>query len=324
MNYNGNQENLNHLIAISQNPQLAQDLQLAVNKKRLARIEKSFATMPVFIPMTFALDAAGKLSAYSQTTETVNDDILITGIISDNGTRQFSLRRSENQEQFLYVGEAENLFLTLDEISGQSVEAKKSQEGIFYFTTPFTLYSNQRLKFDIWKTNAVPNTVELINVCLVGLRLANRKSTLGGLERERVLRGISARPVPEVRFLKQTFNFDSAIAGGRALEIRTPQADEPLLIRGVRTNFANSTIDIRLENGASWSPKAFPIWALGAETDSTNDAFRYFERPIFLPQQSQLEMTIKNGIYGDNDPLIYVPAIDGQNGNTITWLCESV
>jgi hypothetical protein len=319
MNWNGQREYLDHLIAKRADPDKAADLQAEFDAKRRKKIMSALTTRPVFLPLQFNMNAAGQIAPYRDITTALGYDVIITGVKADRQTREIIIRRTEDEKPIVYVGDDLNLKLRLDEIAGQATTLGGGQLGVFYLPSPIILPANSRLTVEMFKTDATAGT-EQGNIVLVGLR-AFRKGygdeLLDGNERSRIDQAIQLREIPALKFLKQAVTFSSAVAGGVARNLFTPQVEEPLLIRGVRTNLRQSLIDLRVEGEPNWTVKPTPIWGVAGEDDLTYDNYQWFSKPIYLHSRTTVEIqTITNSIDNVN--------IDAQNNNFITWICETV
>ena len=313
MNFNGNFEFVNHSIAIKRNKKLAAKYQQDFNAKRMNKVEKALATRPILIPLCFKLNAAGQITPYTERTVSLSYDVTVIGFMADS-SRDVQFRRAETDSPFLHTGGEQNLYLTLDEIAGGEVISSEGQTGIFYFPTPLELDANRRLIFDVYKTDDTPDPQE-VNIVLIGIRTYPSVDTLLSKEmRDMVNDLINFRKLPEFKFIKQKIEFETAVAGGQATGIYTPKVDEPLLIRGCRSTFNHSRITAKIEGESAWTVGRTPVWALAAQQGLVHENYNYFQRPVFLPPNTHIEMELQNGI-GD--------LIDEQKG-TITWLCETV
>src|SRR5215204_3442614 len=105
MNWNGQREYLNHLVAIRANPGSGSQLQAELNAKRRAKVQSAVNTRPVFIPLEFQMNAAAQISPYRDTTESLAYDVIITGIKADTQTRDIVIRRTEDEKPIVYVGD---------------------------------------------------------------------------------------------------------------------------------------------------------------------------------------------------------------------------
>jgi hypothetical protein len=319
MNWNGQREIVNHLIAKRSDPANGSRLQTDFNAKRRAKVQSAINTRPVFMPLQFTLPAAGQVSGVRDTTESVNYDVIITGIKTDVQTRDIIIRRTEDEKPVAYVGEEQSLYLRTDEIAGLSATTGGGQIGTFYLPSPIILPAGNRMTVEMFKTD-VTATSEIQNIVLIGFRVFHKAygvELIDTSEDARITQLIKMREVPRVVFLKQLIEFDSAVAGGIARNLYTPQVEEPLLVRGVRTTLRQSNIEISIQGEPKWTTKPTPIWGVCGEDETIHDNYQWFSRPIFLHSKNTIEIErITNSIDGTN--------IDPQSTGTITWICETV
>ena len=319
MNWNGQRETLDHLIRRRLNPGQADKLQAEFNAKRRSRIESALTTRPYFVPLSYSLNAAGQVSPYRDMTPQLPFDFLITGIKTDSQTREIVIRRTEDEKPIVYVGENLNLFLRLDEIGGLTADSGGGQLGVFYLPQPIALSRGNRLSVEVYKTDTTADP-ESVNIVLVGVRVFNSdyaKLVLEGDERGRIDFIVRAREIPRIVFLKQLVEFDAPGVGGEARNLFTPEVDEPLLVRGMRTTLRRSSIEMRLEGEPEWTNGLTPIWGIAAEDELVHDNYQWFSKPVYLRSKASIEVTrVRNSIDGVN--------VDAQTGNSITWICETV
>lgn len=309
-----NHRNLEHAINLLRSPATAAKQQLDFNNKRLARIEKALSTRPVYIPMKFDLLAASQTSAYNQISKPLPYDVIITGVISNNGNRQIVIRESYQDTKICLTGESRNTYLKLSDLGGGNFLTTSGKKGLSPFPSPLTLRRNNRLDVDIYKTAATA-AAEVLQVVFVGYRVY-KSSRLDEEQLPLVQQFMNARDYPRTVFLKHKINFDVAGVDGVALGLFTPESDEFLLIRGVRTTLSFSNCLIKLSGESEWTINNTPIWAIAAESENDQMSYLYFERPIPYPAKNVIEMSFFNGADGVN--------IDPQNDNEITWICETV
>lgn len=319
MNWNGQREYLNHLIAKRQEPQKSPALQNEFDAKRKSKIAAAMQTRPVFLPLQFDMQAAGQISPYSATTNALGYDVIVVGLKTDNPTRDIIVKRTENEKPLVYVGDEANLYLRTDEICGLAATPGGGQLGAFYLPSPIPLGAGQRITIQMFKadTTALP---ENANIVLIAIRVMPR--TYGELlldadERRLCEELISLREVPQIRFLKLPVSFSSAIAGGTDTNLFSPRVPEPLLIRGVRTTLRESKIEIGIVGEPDWTTLPTPIWGVAAEDELVHENYQWFAKPIYLHSNGQIEVRrITNSIDGVN--------IDAQFGNSLTFICETV
>lgn len=319
MNWNGNRQTLDHLISLLLDPERSASLQRDFNAKRKSRIESALNTRPYTLPLSFDMNAAGQISPYRAETPWTSFPVLITGFKADT-KREIVIRRTEDEKPLVYVGEESNLYLTADEIAGQTVDAGGGQLGTFYFPEPVVLPAGNRLTIDMLKTDTTVDP-ESANIVLIGMRVMNREygvQLLDSAERSQIDTLLQMRPVPRIVFLKNKVEFDTALANGEARNIFTPQVAEPLLIRGMRTTLRHSRISLKLQGEPTWTASPTPIWAFGAEDALIHDNYHWFSKPIYLHSKYQIEIErVVNGLNGASP-------IDSQTGNTITFICQTV
>jgi len=319
MNWNGQRQSLDHLIAKRVDASRGAALQSDFDGKRRAKVQSALFTRPMFLPLTFEMTAAGQVSPYRDVTPSQPFDMVITGIKADSQTREIIIRRTEDEKPVVYVGEELNLYLRADEIAGQAATTGGGQLGVFYLPSPISLKANNRLTVEMFKTDATAD-VEKANIVLIGVRVFPKQygeMLLDKAEQQQVEFLLRAREVPQLKFLKQSVDFDVAGAGGVARNLYTPQVEEPLLIRGVRTTLRQSLIELGIQGEPTWTAEPTPIWAVAAEDELVSENYHWFSKPVFLHSKNTIEISkITNSIDGS--------LIDAQTGNSITWICETV
>lgn len=319
MNWNGQRQTLDHLISLLQFPERKQSLQTDFNAKRRARVTAALTTRPLFIPLQYTMTAAAQVSPYRSTTPSLSYPAIITGIKADTQTRSIVIRRTEDEKPIVYVGEELNLFLRLDEVAGQGATNGGGQLGVFYFPEPIILPAGNRLTIEMYKTDVTAD-VEVANIVLVGMRVLNpayAAELLDPAEKQFIESTLQMREIPRTIFLKQAITFDSAVAGGLATDLYTPEVEEPLLLRGIRTTLRQSTISLRVQGEPDWTIGQVPIWGLAAEDELVHDNYQWFSKPVFLHSKNQIEISrVVNSIDGS--------LIDAQEGNSITWIAQTV
>jgi hypothetical protein len=323
MNWNGQRPIVDHLIRTLGEPNLGRQSQVEYNNQRRARVQAAINVRPVYLPLDFEMNAAGQVSPYRATTPALGYDVVIIGIKTDTPTREIIIRRTEEEKAIAYVGEEETLFLRADEIAGITATNGAGQIGTFYWPAPIHIPRGNRMTIEMFKTDTTVDPEEA-NIVLVGFRVFNKalygEQILDGAERDRIEQAITLRDIPRVVFLKQRVQFDSAVAGGEARNLFTPQVQEPLLIRGVRTTMRQSLIEVGLEGEPSWTLEPTPVWAVAGEDELGHDNYHWFPRPIFLHSNSTIEVSrVINSIDGT-----LIDAEGTGNENMITWLCETI
>jgi hypothetical protein len=171
MNWNGQRETLDFLIRSRIEPERKQELQNEFNSRRRSRVVSALTVRPFLVNLRFDMTAAGQISPYRAITPQLNFDWIITGLKSDADTpRNIVIRRTEDEKPIAYVGDNQNLYLTTDEISGLTTAIGGGQLGTFYMPNPLTLYKNNRLAVEVYKTDTTTSPV-VLNLVLVGLRV---------------------------------------------------------------------------------------------------------------------------------------------------------
>lgn len=312
---NPTKEWFNHAISLRRFPGVDVDKkQEAVNKGRFDRIEKAFWRLPVYLPLRWDLPAAAPIAPIAATTSNQLDyDLLIVGAITDSPNRQIRFKNSNSEINPSYVGRDTTINLNAGDIAGTTMTfSNDAQVGIFYYTSPFILYKSQQITIEMFKEATAD--AEVSNIVFVGYRIFSDKQTFAQAEADEIKdlkHFIALREVPRQVFMKSEVVFD---VNGYARDVKTPDTDEPLIIRGVKTTLSNSLItSCKLQNGLEFVVGEVPCWALFCEPNGHNNYY-YFKEPIYLPRKTALQMTLKNTINGVN--------IDDDG--SITWLCETV
>lgn len=319
MNWNGQRRFLDAAIKKRLDPANAAVIQSELNTYRRNRINDALTVRPVYLPLVFNMDAAGRTSPYRDVTPSLDYDVIITGIQSDVQARGIILKQTESDISLLRTGDELNLNLRVDDISGISVAVGGGQSGPFYLPSPLIIPKRTRVSVEMFKPDTTANP-EVAHVVLIAVRVFSREYAdyaLAGGEIDRINNYIAAREVPTVRLLKQSVNFDAAGVGGQAVNLYTPRVEEPLLLRGVRTTLEQSSIEFGISGEPSFTVEPTPIWAVAAEPDTGHENYHWFSKPIFLKSGQTIETRrVVNGIDGST--------FDAQTGNTITWICETV
>lgn len=324
MNWNGNRETLNFLIAKRNDPDNATALQAEFNAKRRARINAAITTRPVFLPLEFSLLASAQVSPYRDTTESLDHDVLIIGIKSDRPDRfrEVIIRRTEDEKPVAYFGDEVNLNLRIDDIAGIAASNGGGQTGIFYWPQPIILPAGNRMTVEVFKTDA--DAAEEMNVVLIGVRTFNKAYgavLLDKAERERIDMVLATREAPRTVYLKQNIEFSSAVAGGEARNIYTPQVPEPLLVRGIRTTLRQSQLELSINGEPRWMTRLTPIWAVAGEDEMIHDNYHWFAKPIYLHSNTSISI---DRIVNSIDGTLIDPQGTTVGENTITWICDTV
>lgn len=315
---NINKEWFTHIIDSRRFPNKTSEIkarQEKVNAGRLARVEKAMYRMPVYIPLKWVLPAIAPISPITATTNNkINFDVLIVGAISDCPNRQIRFKSSNNEINPSYLGKDVATNLVVGDIAGTTMQySNDAQIGIFEYTSPFILYPNNQLTIEMYKDTT--DNEEISNLVFVGYRIFSEKFTFTNFQEDEIkeIKGfISQREIPRQKWLKHEIKFD---AEGFASDVLTPDIDEPLIIRGIRTDLKHSVIQrIKFQNHLDWLTEDTPIWAIASETRG-NGNYHYFKQPLYLPRKSAIQIDLKNTIDGTS-------YIDGDG--SITWLCETV
>lgn len=316
MDFNNNHRWVDHLINARRFPEKAAAAQADLNRYRRARIETAAATRPIYLSLFYDLPGEELISPISQTTPDLRYDCVITGVIaSTTQNRRIIFKKAESELPFVILEQqATNLRLTLEDLAGNSDAT--NQQRIFYFPTPLDLRAGERLSIEIFDTNEA----EELQIVFVGYRvLPPGSNTVNPEQQALITRYLQFRRTPEIRLLTQRIIFDADQPNAKTGLIFSPQAAEPLLIRGCRSSLNVSTIRLRIEGEPEWSPAAFPIFALATQTGVGQQNYEYFERPIFLPAKTAIEMELTNSVDSSG---IFDNSLEVSR--EITWLCETV
>lgn len=266
------------------------------------------------------MTAAAQTAPYTDLTPSLGYDVIITGIKTDTPDRNINIRRTETERSLVRVGEQVNLYLTGSDVAGSTAGLTPGQNGTFYLPSPIVVPQGSRITLEMYKQDATADPV-VANVVLIGVRVLNPAwgdTLLDPDEKDRIERALRMAPAPTPIFLKVPIDFDAAGVGGLVEHQLTPRVESPVLIRGMRSTLAWSSIEMSVAGEPTWTPRATPIWAIAQESDQANDAYQWFSRPIYLHSDNQVE--IVRVVNGGNDNLTFDP----QTGNTITFICETV
>ena len=324
MNWNGQREALDHLIKLrlEGDPAKREALQNEYNNKRRARVMSAMCVRPVYIPLEFTMTAAAQTSPYRALTPKLGYDVIITGVKADRQLRDCYIRRNDEQPLVL-VGDESSLYLRSDEFCGQAATTGGGQLGPFYFPQPLLLEAGKRDSFEVYKTDATTD-IEELNIVLIGIRVYPQSYAdilYNDDEKRAVERALQMRQAPETRFLKVPVSFSTAAAAGLATNISTPEANELLLVRGIRTTLRQSLIaEIHLEGEPNWVTDECPCWAIAAEDELIHDNYLWLSKPVYIGKGKSIMIDrIINNIDANDTSLI-----DSQTGNTITFICDTV
>jgi hypothetical protein len=307
MSFNGNKIWADYLANIKRSNAADKDKAIKeMNAKRLQRVEKARAARPVILPLQFSLRPSARVQPYTERTGRLNYPTDILGAITDLPEIATNIRDLTSESAWVSVGAD-----PIQQASARDLAGTK-EIGAHYYQIPFELQPGNRLTVDVFREVSTTDPDPTVYWwAFLGRRIYSQQADEAKLtpdERDTINRLINFRRVPEVRFLTMPVAF----AGGVAATA-TPEQNEPLLIRGVRTGLANSTIVIRIEGEDAWMPSPAPIWALAAARTNTSERYSFFERPIYLPAHTALRASLVNTLGG---------AVDANS--FITFLAETV
>lgn len=319
MDFNGQKRWLDHAIDNRFDPATAAQTQKELNAYRRKRVLDALKTRPMLLPLEFNMNAAGQVSPYRDTTPRLDYDVLVTGVKSDNQTRDIIISNTATGSSLTRIGDESSLYLRADEIAGQ-IPGNGGQTGICYLTTPLLIQAGNRVTVEMFKTDTTADA-EDANIVLIGVRVYPRMfgSAVADGDRELIDQAIRLREIPQPRFAKVTFDFDSAVQGGEARNINTPTFEEPILVRGVRTSLRYSLIEIGVRGEPTWTHEATPCWAIAGEDEGGHENYIWFSKPVYLAPHASIEIRrVVNGMYTD------AALIDSETGNTMTFICETI
>jgi hypothetical protein len=315
MNWNGQRPWVDHWAERRINPATAAAKQDELNNRRRKRYADALYVRPIFLPLQWSMTAAAQTSPYRDSTPSLGYDVLVTGGKSDAQTRDIIIRSAESETSITRIGDESSLYLRADEMFGQAAANAAGQLGTFYFPAPIPINRGQRITGEMFKTDATDDP-EVRNAVFTGIRIFEH-ANISPDDQALINRYIAMREVPRPVFLKVKVDFDSAGAGGEARNLFTPQVEEPLLIRGIRTSLRQSTIELGISGEPTWTVEPTPIWAVAAEDELIHDNYQWFSRPVPLAPNGTVEIRkVVNSIDGS--------LTDTQTGNYITFLCETV
>lgn len=332
MNRNGHGALVDYWIKVLSEPATREMERQSLAARRRQQVLASLLTRPFYLPLEFTLAAAGTPIPYTQLTAQLGYDVVITGVRTDAWVaedpgvfpaagRQMVLQFTNNNESqtITRTGGDTTLYLRTDDIAGSTVDSGGGQIGVFQLPQPFYLEAGNRIQVDMFKPDNTGADV-VTNVVFVGYRVLSKSVAEGVLTpRELALidQYISLRETQEMRFLKLGVEFAAAAVGEQIENLTTTKLQEPVILRGIRTTLRQSTIQIGIDGEAAWMPSQTPIWAVMAENDLENDAYLWFEKGVYLPSQTILNipLIINGGIDGTN--------IDPTNGE-ITFIYQTV
>jgi hypothetical protein len=322
MDFNGQHRVFSFLETLLSDPAAAPAERLKLAEARRNRARNAALIQPVYLPLNFSMTAAASNLPYRATTNQLNYDVIIVGAKTNcwpGFGRQINFSLSDGQDNFVRTGNDPTLFLTTDDIAGSSVDASGNPNGYFYWTQPFLLQQGQTMLMEMMKTDAT-GAAELANVTLLAYRVFPKEQaaiTIGPQDANRIDELIQIRPAPVSKVMKVAITYPAASVGSLAQNIYTPRLDDPVIIRGIRTNMSQSTIAIGLEGGSNWMPAQTPIWAVAAENQSQVENYIWGERGLYLPANTSM---VINMINGNIDQLNFDPA----TGNWISFIFDTI
>lgn len=304
--WNGQRRSVDYWIKVLSEPDKRPALREELAAVRRRRIYDSLLTRPVFVPLTFSMNAAGQVIPYRQITPDLGYDVVITGMRTDcwvGSGRDIEMRLTDDEgsQPFVRIGDDTTLYLRTDDIMGCSVDAGGGQVGVFRLPQPVLLNRGNRVAIEMYKTDTTA-AAEVVNVVLIGFRVLPRAyaETALDIDEQRLIDSIIARrDVWQTRTQKVAVTYSAATVGIQATNITFPRIEEPILLRGLRTPMRQSTIEIGIEGEANWMPSQVPIWAVAAENDLGSDNYLWFSRPVFV--HSQRGVVIPRMINGNID-----------------------
>lgn len=322
MNFNGQHRIYSFLETLLSDPAAAPAERLKLAELRRLRARNAALIQPVYLPLNFDMTAAASNLPYRATTNQLNYDVIIVGAKTNcwpGFGRQINFSLSDGQENFVRTGNDPTLYLTTDDIAGSSVDASGNPNGYFYWTQPFLLLQGQTMLMEMMKTD-VTAAAETANVTLLAYRVFPKEQaaiTIDGAEAARIDQLIRTRQAPVPKVMKVSVEYPSASVGSLAQNIFTTRLDEPVIIRGIRTNMSQSTIALGFEGGANWMPAQTPIWAVAAENQSQVENYIWYERGLYMPSDTSI---VINMINGNIDQANFDPA----TGNWISFMYDTI
>jgi hypothetical protein len=309
MDFNGNNQSLNHLINVRRRPATARAAQDVLNEQRLNRIQAILATRPHFSALKFSLPATNNITPVTQNTPDFRHDLIVTGAIT-NSNRPFEIERRNSKRPMIYI-EADDYStrFNLNEFAGEVVPSG-GYNGIFYFPHPFVIGEGRFETFKVYKLDADP--AEIAWLALVGMRVFAddyAEAQLTAQQAERVRAAIISRETPQTHYAKIAIEFD---AGGKA-SFKTPKFEEPHILRGIKSTFNESLIRFGIEGEARLTSNPdeeglgdyVPIWAVTAQTDSKRELYSWQQRGLFIDSNKrifgELINTLDEGATTDNN-----------------------
>lgn len=292
MDFNANNQSLNHLINIRRRPATARAAQDELNQQRLNRIQAILATRPHFSALKFTLPLAASISPITQNTPDFRHDFIVTGAIT-NSKRPFEIERRNSRRPRIYIesNDYETRF-NLNEYAGEVVPSG-GYNGVFYFPHPLVIGEGKFETFKVYKLDGSPK--EFAWLALVGLRVfadTYAEAQLSPQQNERVRAAIISREAPETHHAKIKIDFD---ADGKAT-FKTPKFEEPHILRGIKSTFNDSLIRFGLEGEARLTSNPdenglgdfVPIWSVTAQPDNPRELYAWQQRGLFIDSNKRL------------------------------------
>jgi hypothetical protein len=327
MNYLGNQRYLSHLMSLRRDPENAAPLHEALNEKRWRRVLRARGQRPIWMSISYLLNAAARLQPYQGRTPRIEDSVDILGgtfkspaAIYD-ARLQCDLQHSSNSQSIYTTDEESNRHMDFYYLFNNG--------KMRYFGSPISLENRQQIILNLYKDFTTSGVAPHL-VTFYGQR--NLKKSDGAAqfdaETEKVIKDlIKQRPVPQDHYLLMEVNYANAgiNATGLATNLKTPTFSEPLLVRGFYAPLAYSSINnLRIEGEDLMTLGEMPFSALcrstyGYSFEDGDDRIFLLETPIFLPAGMSLVMDFKNSLFGN----YYSTEFDA--GNTLlTVLAETM
>lgn len=332
MNRNGHGALVDYWIKVLSEPETRPAERMSLAMRRKQQVFGSLLTRPFYLPLQFDLAAAGTPIPYTQLTAQLGYDVVLTGVRTDAWVaedpgvfpaagRQVVLQFTNNNESQTIVrtGGDTTLYLRTDDFAGSTVDSGGGQLGVFQLPNPIFLEAGNRIQVDMFKPDDT-GAAEVVNLVFVGYRVlpkAAAESVITPKEMALIDNYINNRETQEMRFLKLGVEFNSAAVGQQIENLSTTKLQEPVILRGIRSTLRQSTLQLGIDGEAAWMPSQTPIWAVTAENDLETDAYLWFEKGVYLPSQTIL-----------NIPLIINGNIDGLNidptNGEITFIYQTV
>lgn len=320
MNYNRNELTFRHYWNLLREWDNRVQIQQTFDKLRFNQIQKAIGSRPVLIPMQIELNTVGQPQPYNAKTSPFNYDLIVVGYMSDGASRDIILDKVEKANPLVYVGDANSLYLTLDEIAGQPQATNpKGQKGIFYLPSSKLFFRGERLSLDVFqREDLAVGDPQIVNFVIIAYRVFPKSVSdiQFNYEMPVINEYIAKRFAPETVFLKTDVVFDIDGQGGTTT-VYTPQLDEPVILKGCRSTMRNCFVEMGLVGEERFTELPVPIWSFAHGDEIPHENYLWNECGIYVPAKIQLRMKCNNT--GEAfDP-------QGINGeNTITWIASTV